>query len=199
MTRIYIEPDIFQLKEAIKFVFSQSTTDQITMAKLVDRIHENYPTYNVSVTRIIKLIPEARSELELETRILESNKDLGTIKIRDTITPVEYGEKNEAEKKKKTTGKKKRKREPIEEKEEEESLGDVDDEGEFVAIGKGDLKRVTVSTFKNKKRVDIRNYYAVDGGVKPTKKGFSFSLEEYKKFIAPETQKAIQKLIDKAK
>ncbi|KAI1289647.1 Activated RNA polymerase II transcriptional coactivator p15 [Halotydeus destructor] len=60
-----------------------------------------------------------------------------------------------------------------------------------MASGDGEVKIqlsenrfVTVSEFKGKRRVDIREYYLNDAGEKkPGKKGISLSLEEYKKLV----------------
>ena len=44
---------------------------------------------------------------------------------------------------------------------------------------------LTVSDFKNKVRVDIREYYRnEDGERKPGKKGISLSMEEWKKIVS---------------
>ncbi|KAH9510527.1 Ssb-c31ap [Dermatophagoides farinae] len=44
---------------------------------------------------------------------------------------------------------------------------------------------LTVSDFKNKVRVDIREYYRnKDGKRKPGKKGISLSMEEWKKIVS---------------
>ncbi len=53
---------------------------------------------------------------------------------------------------------------------------------------------MTVSTFKNKVRVDIREYYFNDSGEKkPGKKGISLSLDEFK--ILSENMDTIEKEI----
>jgi len=55
---------------------------------------------------------------------------------------------------------------------------------------------VTVSTFKGKVRVDIREFYMTDDGERrPGKKGISLSLEEWKKLASnlSDIQKAIKK------
>ncbi|RWS12920.1 activated RNA polymerase II transcriptional coactivator p15-like protein [Dinothrombium tinctorium] len=55
---------------------------------------------------------------------------------------------------------------------------------------------VTVSQFRHKTRIDIREYYVTDDGVrKPGKKGISLSLQEWKKLKEQmdEIEKAIVK------
>ena len=55
-----------------------------------------------------------------------------------------------------------------------------------------DRRRVTLSKFRGKPRVDIREFYSGgDGALMPSKKGLSMSLDEYKKL------KTMMPLIDK--
>jgi hypothetical protein len=52
-------------------------------------------------------------------------------------------------------------------------------ETEFVDLGA--KKRVSVSTFKGKTLIDIREYYGDDDDLKPGKKGIALSIEQWKK------------------
>jgi len=59
---------------------------------------------------------------------------------------------------------------------------DSGDESGDNSIKLSNNRYLTVSEFKNKVRVDIREYYLNDDGErKPGKKGISLSLEEWKK------------------
>ncbi|KAH9387635.1 Ssb-c31ap [Tyrophagus putrescentiae] len=66
-----------------------------------------------------------------------------------------------------------------------ESRGSDSDSDEDKSIKLSNNRYLTVSQFKNRVRVDIREYYLNDEGErKPGKKGISLSLEEWKKIVA---------------
>ncbi|CAI6335367.1 unnamed protein product [Periconia digitata] len=60
-----------------------------------------------------------------------------------------------------------------------------DDENKFVAIKANGTRRVTVSDFKGKTLVSIREYYEDAGGdMKPGKKGIALTIDQYNAFLA---------------
>ena len=56
---------------------------------------------------------------------------------------------------------------------------DKDDLPAFDIVGK---KRISISKYQGKFRIDIREYYESERGLLPTKKGVSLSLEDYALF-----------------
>lgn len=73
----------------------------------------------------------------------------------------------------------------------------VDDQkNEYVAIKSNDLRRVTVSNFKESILVSIREYYESDKGILPGKKGISLPLDQFNVFVAslPLIEQALAKL-----
>ena len=56
---------------------------------------------------------------------------------------------------------------------------DKDDLPAFDIVGK---KRISISKYQGKFRIDIREYYESEKGLLPTKKGVSLSLEDYALF-----------------
>lgn len=74
------------------------------------------------------------------------------------------------------------------------SSGDSDESGKF-ELSKN--RFATVSEFKGKVRVDIREYYMTDEGERrPGKKGISLSMEEWKKLTSQldDIQKKIKEI-----
>ena len=53
------------------------------------------------------------------------------------------------------------------------------DKDNLPAFDVGGKKRVSISKFQGKLRVDIREYYEASNGLLPTKKGVSLNLEDY--------------------
>jgi len=70
--------------------------------------------------------------------------------------------------------------------------GDSDDGNKFAI---SNTRFVTVSEFKGKVRVDIREFYNADGELRPGKKGISLSLPEWQKLRdhMDDIEKAIKK------
>ncbi|KAF2640097.1 PC4-domain-containing protein [Massarina eburnea CBS 473.64] len=60
-----------------------------------------------------------------------------------------------------------------------------DDENSFVALKANGTRRVTISDFKGKTLVSIREYYEdANGDMKPGKKGISLSIEQYNALLS---------------
>ncbi|KAJ4303264.1 hypothetical protein N0V90_002157 [Kalmusia sp. IMI 367209] len=60
-----------------------------------------------------------------------------------------------------------------------------DDKNPFVALKANGTRRVTISDFKGKTLVSIREYYEDDSGnMRPGKKGISLSIEQYNALLA---------------
>ena len=53
------------------------------------------------------------------------------------------------------------------------------DKDNLPAFDLGCRKRISISKFQGKIRIDIREYYETNTGMLPTKKGVSLSLEDY--------------------
>ncbi|CAD7963811.1 unnamed protein product [Amoebophrya sp. A120] len=69
------------------------------------------------------------------------------------------------------------KRPPAEQEEEE----DEDDGNTYIPLDS--TKRVSLSNFKGRKFIDIREYYQADGEMKPGKKGISLTKSAFDKFV----------------
>ncbi|GBG61125.1 hypothetical protein CBR_g19202 [Chara braunii] len=66
--------------------------------------------------------------------------------------------------------------------------------GEIIVCKLSDKRRVTVSLFKGKVYVGIREYYEKEGEMLPTQKGISLSVDQWKKFkeAVPDIQDIIK-------
>ncbi|KAF5753485.1 putative transcription factor ssDNA-binding-TF family [Helianthus annuus] len=95
--------------------------------------------------------------------------------------------------------------EPVEEEEEEDSEDDkkkrkgdkeYDDEGDLIVCRLSDKRRVTLTEFRGKSLVSIREYYKRDGKELPSSKGISLTAEQWSVFSknVPAIEKAIKKL-----
>ncbi|GER41530.1 RNA polymerase II transcriptional coactivatorKELP [Striga asiatica] len=73
---------------------------------------------------------------------------------------------------------------------------EYDDEGGLIICRLSDKRRVTLSEFRGKTLVSIREYYKRDGKELPTAKGISLSTEQWMSFKknVPEIEKAIKKM-----
>ncbi|KAK6158445.1 hypothetical protein DH2020_005759 [Rehmannia glutinosa] len=95
-------------------------------------------------------------------------------------------------------------KEQEEEEEEEEEEDDnrksggreYDDEGGLIICRLSDRRRVTLSEFRGKTLVSIREYYKRDGKELPSAKGISLSTEQWASFkkSVPAIEKAIKKM-----
>ncbi|CAO2166103.1 unnamed protein product [Urochloa humidicola] len=90
-----------------------------------------------------------------------------------------------------------------EEEEEEESEGgaqkrEYDDNGDLILCRLSSKRRVTLSEFKGKTLVSIREFYFKDGKELPTSKGISMTVEQWEAFrnAVPAIEDAIKKLED---
>ncbi|XP_011082301.1 RNA polymerase II transcriptional coactivator KELP [Sesamum indicum] len=89
-----------------------------------------------------------------------------------------------------------------EEEEEEEDNGrktggrEYDDEGGLIICRLSDKRRVTLSEFRGKTLVSIREYYKRDGKELPSAKGISLTAEQWTSFKknVPAIEKAIKKM-----
>ncbi|PVH95609.1 PC4-domain-containing protein [Periconia macrospinosa] len=60
-----------------------------------------------------------------------------------------------------------------------------EDKNKFVSLKANGTRRVTISDFKGKTLINIREYYEDDGGnMRPGKKGISLSIEQYNALLA---------------
>ncbi|KAL4570653.1 hypothetical protein LXL04_026313 [Taraxacum kok-saghyz] len=96
--------------------------------------------------------------------------------------------------------------EPEEEVEEEEESEDdkkkkkgpkeYDDEGDLIVCRLSDKRRVTLTEFKGKSLVSIREYYKKDGKELPSSKGISLTSEQWSTFSknVPGIEQAIKKM-----
>ncbi|CAH1415422.1 unnamed protein product [Lactuca virosa] len=97
--------------------------------------------------------------------------------------------------------------EPEEEEEEEEDSEDekkkrkkgdkeYDEEGDLIFCRLSDKRRVTLTEFKGKHLVSIREYYKKDGKELPSSKGISLTAEQWSTFSknVPAIEKAINKM-----
>jgi hypothetical protein len=76
-----------------------------------------------------------------------------------------------------------------------------DDQNEKNSFQLSNNRFVTISEFRNKVRVDVREYYLNDDGEKkPGKKGISLSLEEWNKLkdLMPKIESAIKGTADES-
>ncbi len=76
-----------------------------------------------------------------------------------------------------------------------------DDQNEKNSFQLSNNRFITISEFRNKVRVDIREYYLNDSGEKkPGKKGISLSLEEWNKMkdLMPKIESAIKGTVDES-
>ncbi|XP_047967779.1 RNA polymerase II transcriptional coactivator KELP-like isoform X1 [Salvia hispanica] len=88
------------------------------------------------------------------------------------------------------------------EEEEEEDGGrkpgekEYDDEGGLIVCRLSDKRRVTLSEFRGKTLVSMREYYKKDGKELPTAKGISLTAEQWASFYknVPGIEKAIKKM-----
>ncbi|PWA64552.1 DEK, C-terminal [Artemisia annua] len=88
--------------------------------------------------------------------------------------------------------------------EEEESEGEdekkggkeYDDDGDLIICRLSDKRRVTLTEFKGKSLVSIREYYRKDGKELPGSKGISLTAEQWSNFSknVPAIEKAIKKM-----
>nr|XP_043607080.1 RNA polymerase II transcriptional coactivator KELP [Erigeron canadensis] len=98
----------------------------------------------------------------------------------------------------------KEKSEQDDEEEEEQSEDDnkkkggkeYDDEGDLIICRLSDKRRVTLTEFRGKSLVSIREYYRKDGKELPSSKGISLTAEQWTTFSknVPAIEKAIKKL-----
>ncbi|KAJ0666057.1 putative transcription factor ssDNA-binding-TF family [Helianthus annuus] len=96
--------------------------------------------------------------------------------------------------------------EPVEDEQEEEDSEDdkkkrkgdkeYDDEGDLIVCRLSDKRRVTLTEFRGKSLVSIREYYKRDGKELPSSKGISLTAEQWSVFSknVPAIEKAIKKL-----
>ncbi|GFP98064.1 RNA polymerase ii transcriptional coactivator kelp [Phtheirospermum japonicum] len=91
--------------------------------------------------------------------------------------------------------------EQVEEEEEEDDNEkkdgkEYDDEGGLIICRLSDKRRVTLSEFKGKTLVSMREYYKRDGKELPTAKGISLTAEQWATFKkhVPAIEKAIKKM-----
>ncbi|KAL6614655.1 hypothetical protein ACP70R_036925 [Stipagrostis hirtigluma subsp. patula] len=86
------------------------------------------------------------------------------------------------------------------EEEEEEKKGggkwEYDDQGDLILCRLSTKRRVTLSEFKGKTLVSIREFYVKDGKEVPTSKGISLTVEQWEAFrnAVPAIEDAIKKL-----
>ncbi|KAG2591108.1 RNA polymerase II transcriptional coactivator KELP-like [Panicum virgatum] len=89
-----------------------------------------------------------------------------------------------------------------EEEEEEEEGGarkkEYDDQGDLILCRLSTKRRVTLSEFKGRTLVSIREFYLKDGKELPTSKGISMTVEQWEAFrnAVPAIEDAIKKLED---
>jgi len=90
-----------------------------------------------------------------------------------------------------------------EEQEEEEEEGgarkkEYDDQGDLILCRLSTKRRVTLSEFKGRTLVSIREFYLKDGKELPTSKGISMTVEQWEAFrnAVPAIEDAIKKLED---
>jgi len=90
--------------------------------------------------------------------------------------PVEKGTKAKDEKGKKD------KKDPAAKRKKEESDEDDDDVGGKIPLGS--KKFISISEFRGKKLVDVREWYGDDDDLKPGKKGISLSKDQFEKLVS---------------
>ncbi|XP_066309518.1 RNA polymerase II transcriptional coactivator KELP-like [Miscanthus floridulus] len=89
-----------------------------------------------------------------------------------------------------------------EEDEEEEGKGggkrEYDDQGDLILCRLSSKRRVTLSEFKGRSLVSIREFYVKDGKEMPSAKGISLTMEQWEAFCnaVPAIEDAIKKLED---
>ncbi|XP_022886971.1 RNA polymerase II transcriptional coactivator KELP-like [Olea europaea var. sylvestris] len=73
---------------------------------------------------------------------------------------------------------------------------EYDDEGGLIICRLSDKRRVTISDFRGKTLISIREYYKRDGKELPTAKGISLTAEQWSSFKKnlPAVEKAIKKM-----
>ncbi|KAM7525897.1 hypothetical protein LguiA_015799 [Lonicera macranthoides] len=91
-----------------------------------------------------------------------------------------------------------------EEEDEEEPAGkkggagakEYDDDGDLIICRLSDKRRVTITDFRGKTLVSMREYYKKDGKELPTSKGISLTAEQWSTFSknVPAIEKAIRKM-----
>ncbi|KAK1438528.1 hypothetical protein QVD17_04337 [Tagetes erecta] len=73
---------------------------------------------------------------------------------------------------------------------------EFDDEGDLIICRLSDKRRVTLTEFRGRKLVSIREYYKKDGKELPSSKGISLTSEQWSNFSknVPAIEKAIKKM-----
>ncbi|KAL8200999.1 hypothetical protein R6Q57_012338 [Mikania cordata] len=83
-----------------------------------------------------------------------------------------------------------------EKKKKSKGVQEFDDDGDLIICRLSDKRRVTLSEFRGKNLVSIREYYKRDGKELPSSKGISLTAEQWSNFSknVPAIEKAIKKM-----
>ncbi|EES01343.2 hypothetical protein BDA96_03G294200 [Sorghum bicolor] len=125
----------------------------------------------------------------------------------DMESVTEYKEEAEAEEEQGGAGRESKDKEQEEEEEEEddeeeEGKGggkrEYDDQGDLILCRLSNKRRVTLSEFKGRSLVSIREFYVKDGKEMPSAKGISMTMEQWEAFCnaVPAIEDAIKKFED---
>ncbi|KAK9274587.1 hypothetical protein L1049_021836 [Liquidambar formosana] len=101
---------------------------------------------------------------------------------------------NKSNKKKERRKKKKKKKRAEEGQRKSGAAKEYDDDGDLIICRLSDRRRVTITDFRGKTLVSIREYYKKDGKELPTSKGISLTAEQWSSFKknVPAIEKAIR-------
>ncbi|MFS8029829.1 putative transcription factor ssDNA-binding-TF family [Helianthus anomalus] len=163
-----------EIEEAVLQVLNNSDMDSTTeyqVRKLASEqigIDLSEPSRKKLVRSIVQTyLEEQQAKAEAEEKVTEEGE------------PVEDEEEDSEDDKKKRKGDK-----------------EYDDEGDLIVCRLSDKRRVTLTEFRGKSLVSIREYYKRDGKELPSSKGISLTAEQWSVFSknVPAIEKAIKKL-----
>ncbi|KAM0059884.1 putative transcription factor ssDNA-binding-TF family [Helianthus debilis subsp. tardiflorus] len=164
-----------EIEEAVLQVLNNSDMDSTTEYQ-VRKLASEQIGIDLSEPSRKKLV---RSIVQTYLEEQQAKAEAAEEKVTEEGEPVEEEEEDSEDDKKKRKGDK-----------------EYDDEGDLIVCRLSDKRRVTLTEFRGKSLVSIREYYKRDGKELPSSKGISLTAEQWSVFSknVPAIEKAIKKL-----